>query len=81
MFNLRKRATCVETTYHEDGPDAPEPLQLTASLAVIQNPYAGRYEEDQTSFMSGLRSRAATTSSEFVDVLAKSAVDMCKTRQ
>jgi hypothetical protein len=52
---LRKRATLVEEIFHEGGPVAERPLRRGAALAVIANPFAGRYVEEIASFMEPLR--------------------------
>jgi hypothetical protein len=52
---LRKRATLVEEIFHEGGPVVERPLRRGAALAVIANPFAGRYVEEIASFMEPLR--------------------------
>jgi hypothetical protein len=51
---VRKFLTSVEEIFHEGGPVADMPLKRAAALAVIDNPFAGRYVEDITSFMKDL---------------------------
>ncbi len=51
----RKRLTIIEEVYHEGGPVGPQPLLRGAALAVIQNPFAGRYEPDIQWFMEDLK--------------------------
>jgi len=41
---IRKMLVSVEEIFHEGGPVASEPLRKAACLAIIENPYAGRYE-------------------------------------
>ena len=43
---IRKRVTIIEEIFHEGGPPAAKPLRRGAALAVIRNPFAGRYVED-----------------------------------
>ena len=43
---LRKRIMVVEEIFHEGGPVAKVPLLRAAALAVIHNPFAGRYVPD-----------------------------------
>ncbi|MWD26027.1 hypothetical protein E0K89_000845 [Aquicoccus sp. SCR17] len=43
LIKIRKRALIAETVYHELGPAPEEPLRLAAAMAVITNPFAGRY--------------------------------------
>jgi amino acid synthesis protein len=52
---LRKRLTTVEEIFHEGGPLASVPLRRAAGLAVIQNPFAGRYVENIAGFMEDLK--------------------------
>lgn len=54
-LELRKFATVVEEIYHEGGPPAGEPLLRSAALAVIRNPFAGRYEPEIQWFMEKLK--------------------------
>jgi hypothetical protein len=52
---VRKYAVTVEEIFHEGGPVAATPLKRGAALAVIANPYAGRYVEDIQGFMDDLK--------------------------
>ncbi len=52
---LRKLSSCVEEIYHEGGPPSAIPLRRAAVLAVISNPYAGRFVADIQPFMADLR--------------------------
>ena len=52
---LRKRLTVVEEIFHEGGPAATTPLRRAAQLAVIHNPFAGRYVPDIAGFMDDLK--------------------------
>ena len=54
-IRLRKMVTSVEEIRHEGGPIAETPLLRGAVLAVIENPFAGRYEPDIQGFMDDLR--------------------------
>lgn len=51
---LRKRVVIVEEILHEGGPPPAQPLLRGAALAVIRNPFAGRYVEDIAGFMDDL---------------------------
>jgi hypothetical protein len=53
--HVRKRLTTVEEIFHEGGPIASAPLRRAATLAVIQNPFAGRYVENIAGFMDDLK--------------------------
>jgi len=52
---VRKKVTCVEEIFHENGPAAGKPLRRAAALAVIRNPFAGSYIENIESFMDDLK--------------------------
>src|SRR3984893_17771597 len=49
--NIRKLATFVEETHMEMGRVIQPPSRRAACLAVIENPYAGKYVEDLTELM------------------------------
>ena len=55
LIALRKRATIVEEIHHEGGPPPARPLLRGAVLAVIANPYAGRFEPDIAPMMEALK--------------------------
>lgn len=52
---VRKRVTIVEEIFHEGGPIAANPLHRAAALAVICNPFAGKYVEEIAGFMDDLK--------------------------
>ena len=51
---LRKTLIAIEEIFHEGGPVAAQPLKRGAILAVVANPFAGRYEPDIAGFMDDL---------------------------
>jgi hypothetical protein len=53
-IKLRKRIVVVEEIFHEGGPVAEVPLRRAAALAVIHNPFAGRYVPEIAGFMETL---------------------------
>ena len=55
LVEVRKFATVVEEVFHEGGPPAARPLKQGACLAVIHNPYAGRYVQDILPLMEDLK--------------------------
>jgi len=55
MPDLRKLLIVTEEVFHEGGPPPPRPYRRGAVLAVIANPFAGRYEPDIQPFMDDLR--------------------------
>lgn len=52
---VRKTLLTVEDIFHEGGPVSSTPLRRAAALAVIHNPFAGRYVEDIAGFMDDLK--------------------------
>lgn len=52
---IRKIATAIEEIHHEGGPAAATPLLRGAAMAVIENPFAGRYVENIQPFMEDLK--------------------------
>ncbi len=52
---LRKRVIVVEEIFHEGGPVAQTPYRRAAILAVIKNPFAGRYVEEIVGFSDDLK--------------------------
>jgi hypothetical protein len=75
-IKIRKRSLTIETTYHEGGPVAEKPLKLAAACAVIENPYAGRYEPNLMPFMAELRSLGTLLAQELVDTLGKENIEV-----
>ena len=49
--NIRKTSVIVEETRQDIGREVNPPTRKAAALAVIENPFAGRYEEDLTELM------------------------------
>ena len=66
LIQIRKRQLVVETIHHEGGPAAAVPLRMAAAVAVVRNPYAGRYEPDLLPFMAELRSLGRELAAELV---------------
>ena len=54
-FDIRKTKISTESVWHDRGPRLSKPLLVGSALAVIRNPYAGRYEPDLLGFQSDLR--------------------------
>jgi hypothetical protein len=54
-IRIRKKATVMEEIFHEGGPVSAVPLRRAAVLAVIQNPFAGKYVENISGFMDDLK--------------------------
>lgn len=54
-IKLRKIVTSVEEVFHEGGPVSATPPRRASVVAVIENPYAGRFVDDIQSFMDDLK--------------------------
>jgi hypothetical protein len=52
---IRKHILTVEEIFHEGGPPAKTPQRRGAVVAVIHNPFAGRYVEEIAGFMDDLK--------------------------
>lgn len=50
-MKIRKLMTLVEETLQEGGQDLPKRTRKAAAVAVIQNPFAGKYQEDLSELM------------------------------
>jgi len=74
LIQVRKRQLLVETVFHEGGPPPAVPLRIAAALAVVRNPYAGRYEPDLLPFMAELRTLGRELAQELVQVLGRDQV-------
>lgn len=68
-INVRKMVVTVEEIWHEGGPVAETPLYKAACLAVIENPFAGRYVEDIESFMDDLKPLGVQMAQKLIDAL------------
>jgi hypothetical protein len=52
---VRKRVVTIEDIFHEGGPVASTPYRRAAILAIIKNPFAGRYVDDIVGFSDDLK--------------------------
>lgn len=68
-LNLRKSAFSVEEIFHEGGPAPKVPLRRAAAVAVIENPFAGRYEPDIQWFMEDLKPLGLQMATRLVQML------------
>ena len=66
---IRKVLVSVEETFHEGGPVASEPLLKASCLAVIENPYAGRFESDIQGFMDDLKPLGIEMAEKLIEAL------------
>jgi len=67
--NVRKMVVSVEEIWHEGGPVTQTPLRKASCLAVIDNPYAGHYEENIASFMDDLKPLGIEMAQKLIDAL------------
>src|SRR5690349_3250752 len=66
---VRKTVLTVEEIFHEGGPVSSRPLRRAAALAVIHNPFAGRYVEDIAGFMEDLKPLGLEMSKSLITAL------------
>src|ERR1700752_3284459 len=76
LVEIRKFVTLVEEIFHEGGPVAAKPLKQGAVLAVIRNPYAGRYVQDILPLMEDLKPLGLEMSRRLVAALGVSPKDI-----
>lgn len=68
-FRLRKLCLALDETHHDGGPEATNPRQRAAVLAVVSNPFAGRYEPDLQPAMEDLKPLALTMGKRLIEAL------------
>ena len=51
LANIRKTSVIVEETHKDIGKSVDPPTRKAAALAVIENPFAGKYDEDLSDLM------------------------------
>ena len=68
-LNLRKAAYSIEEVFHEGGPVSETPLRRAAALAIIDNPFAGRFEPDIQWFMEDLKPLGLQMAFRLVEML------------
>lgn len=69
LIRLRKIVTVAEEICHEGGPPPAKPLRRGAAIAVIDNPYAGRYVDDILPMMEALKPLGLDLAGRLVDLL------------
>ena len=69
MTGIRRVLTHVEDTFHEFGPRRVQPLRRGAAVAVIKNPFAGRFEADIASYMDELKPLGLELARRLLDAL------------
>jgi hypothetical protein len=71
---VRKISTVVEDIFHEGGPVSNVPLRRAAALAVVKNPFAGKYVEDIQGFLDDLRPLGIEMAAKLVDAIGDAAL-------
>jgi hypothetical protein len=66
---IRRTFYHLEDVFHEGGPVADKPLKRGAAVAVIQNPFAGRYEPEIEWFMEPLKPLGISLATRLADLL------------
>lgn len=70
---VRKFLVQVEEIFHEGGPVAARPLKRGAVVAVIANPFAGRYVEEIAGFMDDLKPLGLDMARRLIDAIGDGA--------
>ncbi|MFD2737994.1 amino acid synthesis family protein [Sulfitobacter aestuarii] len=66
---IRKISSVLEEIFHEGGPPANVPPRRAAIIAVIKNPFAGRYVEEIQPFMEDLKPLGLDMAKRLVEML------------
>lgn len=74
-INIRKRSLSIEMIFHEGGPRQSRPILVAAACAVINNPYAGRFEPDLFELMEAVKPLGESLAEELVRTLGKDQVE------
>ena len=68
-FPIRKLAVFFEEIVHDGGPAAAEPRRRAAAMALVKNPFAGKYEEDIEAAMDDLKPLGAELTERLIAAL------------
>ena len=69
LVKIRKFVTITEEVLHDGGPHGQGPRRCAAVLAVVANPYAGRFEPDILPMMEALKPLGLEMSQRLIDAL------------
>ena len=69
LFEIRKICTWTEEIHHDFGPPPAQPARKGAVLAVVTNPYVGRYVEDLSPAMDELQALGERLGTILIDHL------------
>jgi hypothetical protein len=75
-IHLRKFVTAIEDIFHERGPIPPKPRKRGWCLAVIENPFAGKFVEDIQPFMDDLKPLGMEMAKRLITALGVPADDI-----
>ena len=68
-FALRKTMVFIEDIFHEGGPVADKPRRRAAIVALVKNPFAGKYEADLQSAMDDLKPLGLMMTDRLIDAM------------
>lgn len=68
-FPIRKIVVQVEDIFHDGGPVAEQPRRRAVAMAVVKNPFAGRYVEDVQIGMDALRPLGLMLTTRLIEAL------------
>lgn len=68
-FAIRKISVTVEDIFHDGGPAPETPRRRAAALAVVANPYAGRYVAEVQEGMEDLKPLGLMMTEKLIDAL------------
>ena len=68
-FPIRKIAIISEEIFHDGGPPATVPRRRAAALALVRNPFAGRFEPNLQPAMEDLKPLGALLTEKLIAVL------------
>ena len=70
---VRKTVLSIEEIFHEGGPPPAAAQRRAWIMAVIENPFAGRYVQEITGFMDDLKPLGLSMSGRLIEVLGDDA--------
>jgi hypothetical protein len=73
---VRKFVLQIEEIFHEGGPVSANPPKRGSIMAVIQNPFAGRYVEDIVGFMDDLKPLGLAMAHRLLNALGGNAAEI-----
>jgi hypothetical protein len=75
-IRIRKYVTAIDDIFHERGPIPPKPRKRGWCLAVIENPFAGKFVEDIQPFMDDLKPLGMEMAQRLITALGVPADDI-----